>query len=250
MIDIRDGGIAEALSRAKSDGNPIYIPAGTWRFDLPLVIDDVTGLTIVGDGPRSMLHYYGVGDALTLRRCRMVSLRNFALSGVGGVNGDGARDASGLALDTCDGVECADFVSQWHGRHGIEARGHTICLHLRSGVLQHNGGNGLNDYAEVNGYEGQANAWSVCGTTIRGNAGHGIDWCGAGLAIEGMATIEGNLGYGLLVDAITRKRHAYGLCVNGAYFESNKLGNQKIRKNAQFTVTRGNYSYTAASNDC
>lgn len=200
-------------------GAVVYFPAGKYMTTDSLVVSEVDGIEIRGDGRQTIIRSEATGKSIIkIRESNKYKIKDLILEG-NTLNGHGIELQNGT-YGTIENVS-----SLFPGGHGIYYYGGCWGNNIIDCQILYSGLDGINAI-NSNGFE-NGNALTVMNSEISGNNGDGIDWASVGLLVFGN-TIELNKGSGVQIGGEDSEGNTYNATIYGNYFEGNDSAQIKI----------------------
>lgn len=246
--------IASTIAALGSEGGTILIPR-MYVVTSPIIVDK-NFVELRGIGRASGLQSASAIDTLTLTSERLL-LDNLCLMGNGGAYGAGATNGNALVLDNAQHINLKNCFIEYNGGHGILTKNGCWNIFINGCYIYQNAGDGcnfINDSSQSNSGQNGNNV-SVINSCIAQNGGNGINWCSAGLNVNG-CSIEQNKKAGVCINAYDSTSSAMGANITGNYFESNNQGQILLTSGMPDSIStlyrvptginiEGNYFYNA-----
>ena len=176
------------------------------------------------------------------------TIRNISIWGDGGGFGVDATTGHGIHLDNGTSTNFHDVSIRYHGGHGVYGSGGVWITKIAQCYIEHNLQDGINLVSPSGATLDQiGNALSITESVISANTGNGLNWKAVALNVTG-SDIEGNKGFGILIDTTPHAASVFGVNITGNYTENNVLGEIKFKCKTAAIVTDinivGNYFYS------
>ena len=189
--------------------------------------------SLEGVGQKSVIQNSGASKVAVKVTAQQVSIRNLAILGDGGAFGVGATTSHGIEFDGATNWSVFNCSIRYHGGHGIYCTGGVWITNVDKCDITQNYGDGINSVSPSGAATDQnGNNFSLTNSSISLNTGSGVNWKASSVNVSG-CTIEANKEYGFKVNTTGLTNSAFGVSIQGNFFENNVLGE------INFTVVSG-----------
>lgn len=219
------------------NGDPIFVPSGTYHVHTPTIIDKK--ISFYSDGQVKIVAQSEMDAVITMKDQTIYTLTTLkGLEIDGNLKADYCLEIDGGRQGGEDHYAAVIKISELKTTRavfdGIKINAPAWNIKLESVMSLNNGRDGINAFSTSAATEGQINAVTLDDCTIIRNGRAGLNYSGTKHAIRN-STIEQN-DYGILVDVKGLTYSLWASTISESYIEHNRVRQIKIVSNAELEM--------------